>query len=79
MEKENSKSLMSMDLMILYPCVASFLDYIDALYIDHDLGCLNMSEVRYERVMDKYNFCKHFNGRGSQGTVHVPPVNDYDS
>ena len=45
MEKENSKSLMYIDLMILYPCVASFLDYIGALYIDHDLGCLNMSII----------------------------------
>ena len=33
--------------MVLYPYVVSLLDYIDALYIDHDLGCLNMSEVRY--------------------------------
>ena len=47
MEKENSQSLLHRDLMVLYPYVASLLGYIDALHIDHDLGCLNMSEVRY--------------------------------
>ena len=49
MEKENSQSLLYRDLMILYSYVASLLAYIDALYIDHDLGCLNMSEVRYAK------------------------------
>ena len=29
--------------------VASLLGYIDALHIDHDLGCLNLSEVRYAK------------------------------
>ena len=33
----------------LYPYVASLLGYIDALHIDHDLGCLNMSIVRYAK------------------------------
>ena len=47
--KENGQSLLYTDLMILYPYVASLLDYIDALYIDDDLGCLNMSEVRYAK------------------------------
>ena len=41
MEKENSQSLLYRDLMVLYPYVASLLDYIDALHIDHDLGSLN--------------------------------------
>ena len=48
-EKENSQSLLYTNLMVLYPYVVSLLDYIDALYIDHDLGCLNMSEVRYAK------------------------------
>ena len=48
-EKENSQSLLYTDLMVLYPYVASLLDYFDALYIDHDLGCLNMSEGRYAK------------------------------
>ena len=49
MEKENSRSLLYSDLMVLYPYVASILDLIDALYIDRDFGCLNMSEVRFAR------------------------------
>ena len=50
MEKENSQSLLYRDLMVLYPYFASLLGYIDALSdIDHDLGCLNMSEVRYAK------------------------------
>ena len=48
-EKENSQSLLYSDLMVLYPYVASILDLIDALYIDRDFGCLNMSEVRFAR------------------------------
>ena len=36
------------DLMV-HPYVASLVDYIDALYIDHDLDCLNMSQVRYAK------------------------------
>ena len=48
-EKENSQSLLYSDLMVLYPYIASILDLIDALYIDHDLGCLNMSEVRFAK------------------------------
>ena len=47
MEKENSQSLLYRDLMVLYPYVTSLLDCIDALY--DDLGCPNMSEVRYAR------------------------------
>ena len=49
MEKENSQSLLHRDLMVLYPYVASLLGYIDALHIDRDLACLNMSEVRYAK------------------------------
>ena len=48
-EKENSQSLLYSDLMVRYPYVASILDLIDALYIDRDLGCLNMSEVRFAK------------------------------
>ena len=48
-EKENSQSFLYRDLMVLYPYVASLHDYIDALNIDHDFGCLNMSEVRYAK------------------------------
>ena len=49
MEKENSQSLLYRDLMVLYPYVASILDLIDALYIDRDFGCLNMTEVRFPK------------------------------
>ena len=95
-EKENSQSLLYRDLIFLYLDVASILDLIDALYIDRDLGCLNMSEVRYAKrnlafAIKRYKqllrfiilkewwtsiyiFYRHFNGRGSQGTAHVPPV-----
>ena len=48
-EKENSQSLLYSDLMVLYPYVAWILDLIDALYIDRDLGCLNMSEVQFAK------------------------------
>ena len=48
-EKENSQSLLYSDLMVLYPYVASILDVIDSLYIDRDLGCLNMSEVQFAK------------------------------
>ena len=48
-EKENRRSLLYSDLMVLYPYVASILDLIDSLYIDRDLGCLNMSEVRFAK------------------------------
>ena len=50
MDKENSQSLLYSDLMVLYPYVALILDLIDALYIDRDLGCLNMSEVRFAKI-----------------------------
>ena len=49
MEKENSRSLLYSDLMVLYPYVVSILDLIDSLYIDRDLGYLNMSEVRFAK------------------------------
>ena len=49
MEKETSQSLLYRDLMVRYPYVASLPDYIGALYIDHDLGRLNMSKVRYAK------------------------------
>ena len=50
MEKEySSQSLLYRDLTVFNPYVTSLLDYIDALYIDHDLDCLNMSEERYAK------------------------------
>ena len=48
-EKENSQSLLYRDLMVLYPYVVSLLDYIGELYVDHDHGCLNMSEVQFAK------------------------------
>ena len=46
---KHGRSLLYSDLMVLYPYVASILDLIDSLYIDRDLGCLNMSEVRFAK------------------------------
>jgi len=38
-EKENSQSMLYKDLITLYPCVVSLLDYIDEFYVDHGHGC----------------------------------------
>ena len=62
--------------MVLYPYVASLLGYIDELYMDHDHGCLNMSEVRLVKrnlvfAIKMYIFHKHFSKGAGHKELHT--------